>query len=105
MLLLAVLAAFDTEGWYTIQDTQGIVVHHAMPFWTFLGESHTQYDVLRLLLSKGYKIQLLSIPGTLNSDSNGYTTYNKHYITEGAVCCRCWSCTVSVHSGLLPCTE
>ena len=68
--LLAVLTA--TERWYTIQDTQGIVVHHAMLFWT---KSHTQYGVLRLLPSKGYIIQLLPIPGTLNSDGNGLLYY------------------------------
>ena len=84
VLLLAVLTAVSTEGWYTIKDIQSIVVHHAMPFWTFRREGHTQYGVLMLLPGAG-KIQLIPTPGTLNSHGNGYTTYNKQNITRDTI--------------------
>lgn len=88
ILLLATLTAVITEGLYTAQDIQSIVVNHAMPFWKFRRDGTNQYGVLLLLPDKRYikGLELLPSPWTLYVDMYGdrYTTYDP-YLIKGDV--------------------
>lgn len=79
ILLLIALNAVITEGSYTTDDIDSIVVHHAMPFWTFPQDYH-QYGVLILLpADKSQGIKLVPSPGVLN-EKHEYSSYDKQLI-------------------------